>query len=69
MDESTLLEEGLLVSDRALALYPNSLVLRTNRARALLDLGRVAEAAAELEGFEGADSTYTPAIESALRTD
>jgi O-antigen ligase len=63
LGESTLLEEGLRVSESAIALYPNSLVLRTNRARALLDLGRVNQAAAELEGFEGADPTYGPAAE------
>lgn len=64
-DEPALLEQGLQVSEDALALYPNSLVLRTNRARALLDLGQPDAAAAELRGFEDADPTYEPAREVA----
>lgn len=46
-----LIAEGLDISDRAVALYPNSLRLRTDRARALIVLGRPDDALAELERF------------------
>lgn len=62
-DDDALLEYGLERSDRAMALYPESLVMRTNRARALRDLGRLDEAASELEGRVDADPSYTDALE------
>lgn len=61
LGDAQLLERGLEISDAAVERYPNSLVLRTNRARALVDLGRVDEAAEELGDLAGADPGYQPA--------
>lgn len=63
LDDPALLERGLTVSDKALRLYPNSLELRTNRARALLDLGRAHDADKELGALADADPSYTAAAD------
>lgn len=58
MNDQALLDAGLDVSEKAVALYPNSLVTRTNRARAYLKSGDTEKAAAELEGLVDADPTF-----------
>lgn len=63
LQDQALLEAGLGISESGVSLYPNSLPLRTNRARALLDLGRIDEARRELDGIADADPNYLDAQE------
>jgi O-antigen ligase len=63
LDDHSLLERGLEISERAIELYPNAVPLRTNRARALLELGRTDEARAELAPYASKESVDYPALD------
>ncbi len=57
LGDRDLFTEGLEVSERAVRLYPNSLRLRTDRARALIASGQPEKALEELQRFRELDAS------------
>lgn len=68
LDDHGLLERGLAASEKAIEIYPHAVPLRTNRARALLELGRADEARVELAPYAGKESVDYPALDEIWAT-